>query len=463
MQHTTRRFILTTFLVACGLFVSARGEERKPASGVAPFRVSPSKSGELELYVPEPFGGVPKGNDYNDPASDFNFERSRSSPHFHMFWAKDYGVDPKANSDKSKRFSPEEVLAASEKSYEIFLKQLDWAPAKDAFVRRFKVLILVREDPNGTAYGGKACKEVGAFWTPASRIRSGPYGVIAHELGHSFQGLTRSDGAQGFADNSMIAEMTSQFMLWNVYPDWQIFENYHLNDFMKATHLAFLHPDNRYHSCYPLEYWAFRHGPSIIGKIWREVKEGEDPVMTYKRVTKIDQARFNDEMFDGCRRFVTWDLPRIEKVAARYADQHFTRLDPGPDGWFGCTTELAPQNYGYNAIKLQVPAAGTKVKVAFRGKAGAPGFKQERVDKAGWRYGFLVHRGNGERVYSPIYSQTEGMGEITVPEDAKFLWLVVMGAPTEHALATRKDMKGEQLPYMFKLQGTAPDVSIVKE
>src|SRR5262249_54953303 len=135
----------------------------------------------------------------------------------------------------------------------------------------------------------------------------------------------RADGAASFSDGS-IGEMTSQYMLFQVYPEWMTFENYHLTAFMKATHLAFLHEDNRYHSCYPLEYWSEKHGVEFIGKMWREVHRGEDPVMAYKRLTGITQEEFNDEMFDAARHFVTWDMPRIEKVAARYANQHTTSL-----------------------------------------------------------------------------------------------------------------------------------------
>ena len=149
--------------------------------------------------------------------------------------------------------------------------------------------------------------------------------MIAHELGHSFQAIGRADGAASFTGGS-IHEMTSQYMLWQVYPEWMTFENYHLNDFMKATHLAFLHEDNQYHSPYVLEYWSNKHGVEFIGRLSRKVQRGEDPVMTYKRLTSISQEQFNDEIFDACRRFVTWDMPRIEKVAARYANQHTTSL-----------------------------------------------------------------------------------------------------------------------------------------
>lgn len=461
MPKPLRHLIGTLAVASWGLSGPASAQVAKPASGLAPIRLPATSPGGLQTYIPEKIGQVPAGNDFNNPESEFSFARSRTSDHFVMFWAREYGANPMENPVRNRRFNPEEVIAAAEKSYQVFIGRLDWAPSPQAYARRFKMLILVTGGKDGTAYGSRSGTEVGTFWTPAVRVNSGPYGVIAHELGHSFQALSRSDGAASFPGMA-IGEMTSQFMLWQVFPDWLTFENYHLQAFMKATHLAFLHESNCYHSCFPLEYWAFRHGPPIVGRLWREVKKGEDVVMTYKRVTRIEQPRFNDEMFDACRRFVTWDLPRIEKTAARYANQHHTRLDAREDGWFGCPPELAPQNYGYNAIKLTVPAAGTRVRVAFRSAMGAEGFRSVQPEKAGWRYGFLAHRANGERLYSGIYSDPAGLGEITVPEDTKFLWLVVMGAPTEHWIWT-KNAPQEQWPYTFKLDGAAPDPETLKK
>ena len=303
--------------------------------------------------------------------------------------------------------------------------------------------------------------------------------------------MSRADGAASFSGGS-IAEMTSQYMLWQVYPEWQTFENYHLAAFMNATHLAFLSLDNQYHTCYPLEYWSYKHGQDFIGKMWAQVQRGEDPVMTYKRLTNINQSQFNDEMFDACRRFVTWDMPRIEKVAARYADQHYTAINKADDGWFQIAANKCPENYGYNAIKLDVPAAGTKVTLDFKGIAGAEGFSKLNLDRAGWRYGFLAHKTDDTRVYSDTFSKSDGTAEFTVPPDTKNLWLVVMGAPTEHwtRVMNRGGRGGaggrgrgaatnptsapatapapapavattEQWPYRFKITGTNPAESII--
>lgn len=59
----------------------------------------------------------------------------------------------------------------------------------------------------------------------------------------------------------------------------------------------------------------------------------------------------NDEMLDAARRFITWDLKRIEKVASRYAQDYTLtqstiigggivqiKMQPG-GGWSAMLTE----------------------------------------------------------------------------------------------------------------------------
>ena len=45
-----------------------------------------------------------------------------------------------------------------------------------------------------------------------------------------------------------------------------------------------------------------------------KAEKGEDAVMAYKRLTGMSQQQFNDEIFDAYRRFITWDLQRVEKA-----------------------------------------------------------------------------------------------------------------------------------------------------
>jgi hypothetical protein len=224
-----------------------------------------------------------------------------------------------------------------------------------------------------------------------------------------------------------------------------------------------------YHSPYVLEYWSHKHGKEFFGKLSRETENGEDPVMTYKRLNNLTQEQFNDEMFDACRRFITWDIERIEKVAKPYANQHQCNLNNVNDGWFQIPPSKCPQNYGYNGIKLKVPAAGTNVVLNFKGIAGAEGYSRVKTDKAGWRYGFLASLKDGNRVYGNVGKNPQDAAAFQVPENTEYLWLVVMGAPTEHwPIAMRwgrrqgDNNEDEQWPYQIKLSGTTIDESFIE-
>jgi len=494
-HHLLRKaVIIVTFSIFVGTGLFAYAQDTSAAL------VSTKVTGK-EVLIPQRISRVPEGNNFDNPDSEFAFQRSKATDNFVLFWAKEYGNDPMTNSVENRRFNVEDILKECDRFYDHYVDTLNWVEKKQSFATKYKFLIFVIGGSGGTAFGGSIDNKVGAFWTPATRINRAPYGVVAHELGHSFQALLRADGAASFAGGSM-GEMTAQYMLWQVYPEWMTFENYHLNDFMKTTHLAFLHEDNQYHSCYPLEYWSGKHGVEFIGKMWREVQRGEDPVMTYQRLTGITQEQFNDEIFDAARRFVSWDLPRVEKVAARYANQHVTSVTKASENWYQIAADKCPQNYGYNAIQLKVPAVGTKVRLDFKGIVGAEGFSNVRPEKAGWRYGFLASREDGSRIYSDTFSKSPGTAEFTVPPNTKYLWLVVTGAPTEHwthisrrrggggggrtraatnttataainpnattvtnvtisANATNTVNPTAQWPYTFKLTGTKPDDAIV--
>lgn len=423
-----------------------------------------------ELFIPDTVFMVPEHNDYKCDTSEFCFARMKQTDNIALFWAREYGDDPMANPDTNKRFNPDLLLAESERIFNYYLSELKFMKQGHSVSDKSKQLIYIFGGKEGTAFGGGEGQKVGIFWAPAIRMRKAPFGALAHEMGHSFQYLLDIDKSnsgdttlqQGVGNYSFV-EMTSQFLLWQVYPEWMTFENYHLVDYLKQTHLAFLHERNMYHSAYPLEYWADKHGKTIIGRIWQESKKGEDPVLTYQRLTGINQAAFNDEMFDAARRFITWDLKRIEKVAQPYANQHSCKMLPPAEGWYRIDPSRCPENYGYNGIKLRVPAAGTKIKLWFKGLAGAEGYRAVDIENAGWRYGFLAVKRNGERVYSKPFAQPEGEVSFKVPAQTEFLWLVVSGAPIKHSphQVDGNPENDEQWPYQIKLEGTEPDDSVL--
>ena len=414
------------------------------------------------LYIPAHVWHVPDSNNYNNNQSKYSYQRMAQSQNIAIFWAKSFGEDPLSNQDPAKRFDVNDLLQQCERFYQYYVDTLHMVNKGQSNTDRYKILMYVIDGDGGTAFGGGEEQKIGILWTPAARVNKAPYGALAHELGHSFQYLVHADGAWGFTTSpegshgNSIFEMTSQYMLWQVEPEWIKFENYHLVSYLKKTHYAFLHETNQYHSPYVLEYWSGKHGVDFIGRLWREAEKGEDPVMAYKRMTGLTQSSFNDEMFDAARRFITWDLPRVREVAAPYANQHRTQMDSLGNGWFRVAAENCPQNYGYNGIQLKAPSAGTHVKINFKGLNDAPGYRKINPDKAGWRYGLLAVTTTGESVYGKMYTEKQGTAEMKIPANTQYLWLVVSGAPTAHwqHLNDGSDANDEQWPYEIKLTGT---------
>jgi len=456
---TCTKFLPVAMLVVCAM--------PSHQAAAAPESTPPAISTARKLYLPAKAAQVPEHNDYNDSTSEFCVKRMVQGDNIAIFWSKEYGDDPMTNPNGKKRFDANHALKECERIFNYYVNELKLVRQGKSISDQHKLLVYVFGGDGGTAFGGGIEDKVGALWTPAVRVNRAPYGVLAHEMGHSFQFMARIDN-HGRGIRGAINEMSAQYVLWQVYPEWMTFENYHLVAFMKKTHYAFLHPTNMYHSPYVLEYWSNKHGKEFFGDLCRATLPDEDPVMTYKRLNSLTQEQFNDEMFDASRRFITWDMKRIEEVAKPYANQHHCILNDIGDGWYRIPPSHCPQNYGYNGIKLKVPAVGTRVVLNFKGLAGAEGYNAVKTDKAGWRYGFLASLKDGSRVYGEACKDAAGTATFNVPENTAYLWLVVSGAPTEHWPVEMRgrtkpgDNLEEQWAYRIKLSGTTPDDSVIR-
>lgn len=413
---------------------------------------------EKEIYIPE---GSIKSNKFNEPDGKFSHEYKAESENLVIFWDKSFGKDPAAYPDKSKRFYPEEILKEGERFYAFYRDKCKFVKKGSSYTDKYKMIIWMYNDDVATAYGG-GDDVVGMAWFRPCRINSYPYCTLAHELGHSFQYMVKADGQRGFYASSF-GEYTSQWMLWQVYSDWTTIEKFHLDAFMKQTNLEAFHKENCYHAPQLMEYWSEKHGTDIIGRVWREAQGEEDAISAYQRLTGISQKEFNDEVYDAACRFVTWDMPRIRTVCSSYANQHMCKVDRKGENRYGISKAGCPQDYGYNAIRLSVPAPGTDVTITFEGIAGDWDFRSPRPENAGWRYGFVAVKKDGTRVYGDMNVGSNGKNKAVsfrVPEDTQFLWLVVTGAPSVHRNVKNgwdsgRSKKGEepQWPYQFTLEG----------
>ncbi len=385
-----------------------------------------------EIYIPKDLQKM----DLEDPESKWSFDRMASTDNFAIFWEKGFGNDlsnPPELEGQPMQIDLENLKNKLEQFYVYFRDTLQFVKSGSKS-ERYRMMVMLNYSLERTAYGGDYDKIIGALWIAPNRIQDEKLNCIAHELGHCFQTQVSSDGDGEAWGGSGFYEMTSQWMLWLVNPDWMTDENYHWEDFIGLTHKAFLHMDNIYHSPYVIEYWSEKHGLPFIAELYRNGLRGEDPVMTYKKMTGLSQEEFCDEMFDAYRHFVNWDLERVRKEARPYANQWKAPVfEDIEDGWKRISPENCPENYGFNVIALPTPKPGETIDVSFSGEPGLNGYVSYRPECAGWRYGIVAVTKDGESIYGELSSAQDGMvSYTTTDEEPAYLWLVVMGAPTEH-------------------------------
>ena len=321
---------------------------------------------------------------------------------------------------------------------------------------KYRMMVMLNYSLEGTAYGGDYDETIGALWIAPNRVKDKKLNCIAHELGHSFQSQVYSDGEGDSWGGSGFFEMTSQWMLWLVNPDWVTDENYHLEAFKHLTHKAFLHLDNIYHSPYIIEYWAEKHGRESIAQLFRDGKVGEDPAMTYMRTNKMTQQQFCDEMFDASRRIVNFDFSHARKETRPYAATFCNNLDVR-NGWLCSTEKETPESYGFNVVPLTMKK---NIVIDFEGLAALGDDKpfniQHSTQPLGWCYGVVEITKDGKAVYGDMLSSVKGRLKYRPTSTDSRLFLVVMGAPQKHVMNPEPDEEGhynkEFLKFPYRIR-----------
>jgi len=439
---------------------------------------------KITFLPPGSLGGV-IGNtfvrDY-DPNARWSLYHSIVTEHFIIFWentgtwtnggpstAQYTGVD------STNTFLPmAEIAEAHDRIFEFIRDDIGWANPERANPRRgdpdnrhrwdtHRMISFIDYRNAWHASGGttgSGDNRIGTIWQslvpsrpsrywPGSTTTIEPYRfpTFVHEIGHAFQAMSRIEYPTNVTNNAgpgavgSLGEIQSQHKVWQMYPGWFYMEH-HGQLFMNNTHRGFLHQTVQWSAPMLFEYWTYLHGSTIAGRLNRQGVPSlpQDIVAAYIRYTGITQEQFNDEVFDASRRFVTWDMPRIRDVNAPFAnsDQFATALTTdGRDGWHRISEMRAPNSYGFNAIRLDVPESGTIVNLEFQG-LGHPDFAitAARRQLAGWRYGFVAMTSDGTRVYGPMnsasYANPTGSTSFTIPANTEYLWLIVTGAPTQH-------------------------------
>jgi len=144
---------------------------------------------EKQLVLPKTPGRGRAVNDYNDPNSEYCFQRSVQGPNVAIFWSKEYGSDPLKVADPNKTFDVNLMLSECERFYKTYVDDLKLVVKGSSISDKYKLVVLLIGGPGGTAFG---CGEgdIGTLSAPATRVHKQPYGVLAHEMVHCFQYLS---------------------------------------------------------------------------------------------------------------------------------------------------------------------------------------------------------------------------------------------------------------------------------
>ena len=437
-----------------------------------PDKVNPHLLKQKALYKPKP--ATAHDSSQADDEVEFGWDTAKwdtsrmvSTDNIALFWAPGFGdnittapdlIEVTESGDTishNMKVDLANLLQKLEHFYKFFYNDLGFVKAGTK-ADDYKMMVMLDYSLEGTAFGGDYDGQIGALWIAPNRVQDENLNCIAHELGHSFQMQISCDGEGEGWGGAGFYEMASQWMLWQVNPDWQKDENYHLQAFSDLTHKAFLHIDNIYHSPYVIELWGEKHGRPFIAELFRNGEVGEDPVMTYKKLKGVSQKEFNDEMFGNYTRLVNWDIDRVRENTRGYTDIWHTKLMDAGNGWQRIAPENCPENYGFNVIPIEVPEPGKKVTVEFRGEAGKKGYFTKNKDMAGWRYGFVGIDAAGKEIYGEMEDKSKGKVIFVNPENnpVQKLWLVVMGAPTQHwrNIDGPQNPGDAQWPYAIKVK-----------
>lgn len=445
------------------------------------------------------------GNDFTKETSQFCFQRSVESEHFVIFWEKGMTKSSSGNiTYDGYTCNVNTMLKQAENIWKCYVEDLGFLTPGKSTTDKFKIEMYIvkngwggagdswRADGSGTdatyyEYSGttknsKATK-VGVFHctTRAATARNGH--TLAHEIGHTFQYLVGADSnfshgmsyGLGQGNDNEWWEDCANWQAYKVYPQYQYSDGEYYEQYLNKHHLNIHHEDIRYTSCYYQDYWCQLHGLTTVGKVWREANASkrEDPSQVYMRIFGLDEQTYGDEMYQAFAHLTSLDIEGIhsnsqakignepqrliqpsDAICTKYleGDKNYWIVDPG----------YCPQNYGYNANPLKIPAAGTTVTASFKGLAGCEGYKKVNTQYAGWRYGLVAYAGDGTRVYSDVGSDKEGEVSIVVPEGCENMWFVVMGAPTKYwshswtsgTPASAFSTNDEQWPYAVKFTGS---------
>lgn len=391
------------------------------------FGVFPQLFSQKEVYIPQ---------DWLSGNFDYSMERSASSDNFIVFWGPLAGLNPEeAEGDIS--FRPDDILGVAENLYTFYIDSLQFIPSEGPYISEWKMILVMLhtwEGIEGWAFGGNYDGQTGAMWMHPRAAGDGP--TLAHEFAHALQNYTwMMNPGNSFVNHSYVGffwETHAEFMALQYFP--QVARNFDISRWMNTAQYHWSSTRHHYQAFVFLQYIKERHGIELINRMWNESIIGEHPLQTYMRLTQQDQEDLNDRFGEYSARNVQWDYEIGDRLreasnSLPYFFELNTRLVPelSQEGHYMVSDNRAPQDYGYNIIRLFPAIPDTCDRASFFLK-----FMGHRSnEEAGWRYSLVALDQEREPRYSPLYSEDQEIEWEVLESDTEW-YLVVMGAPKVH-------------------------------
>lgn len=403
------------------------------------------------------------------PTNQWCYERSMQSKHWILFWEAGYGKDAPS--------AVPGILDNADRIFELYANSLEFITINKGTSKTdtYKMIIRLRHTTEWEASGSGIDDKIGLLTLSNGAHTSRGGQTVAHEIGHCFQYQTHCDNGNwngwmynwGASTLNVFWEMCAQWQAYKYYPAMQ-FDNEWLWNTINGMHRHPLSVHLRYNNYFIQDYFCHKHGIGFLGTLWNKSQYPEDPLQAYMRLTmtgnddeKLDQL--NNEMWEYGARMTTFDIDPIRDYgAARINYRSQTALTEDSEGFWSPEAGNCIENFGNNAIRLNVPSGTKTVYAELIGEAGKDGYTTYNKTKAGWKFGFVALLNNGERVYGDIATATYDTPHKYIafdsPSGCTYLWLVVSGAPTAYWtrdwLSWDEESIAEQWPYRVKLHQT---------
>ncbi|MEH2919581.1 Svx/AvrXca family virulence/avirulence protein [Samsonia erythrinae] len=364
-----------------------------------------------------------------------------------------------------------DVIAAGQKLEQIwdkFINQIQFSEPYCKQTVKYKANIHI--DPTFGLSGGIAGGNTMGMWIGPASLKDN-WG-LAHEFTHALQGQTGSfQNAEG--ENYV-------GWIWESHANWMTHQmdefrgtSAHCSEMLvNYPHIYLGSTRNRYCNWQFMEYLKNRFGYSIINDMWSKApKIGEsghataDPLSVLRTNMGWSQSEFNDVFGDWAMHNVNWDyvdpdgFDRGRFYRSTYgsydtvqpnefnADRllRTTALEP-VDGAsarrFAVPFDQAPQQLGYNIVRLIPESGATNITVQFHGMVQNqpavtrfPGLKNDPATvpqpHSDWRWGIVAIGADGVSRYSELQRGASATVEnFAIRHDDRGIYMVVMGTPS---------------------------------